>query len=57
MALLSSEWLIGYKIAITRRLATDIRIVRGGGGGLGALARKNSEMIKTLRRYEQWRKS
>ena len=56
MALLSSEWLIGYKIAITRRLATDIRIVRGG-GGLGALARKNSEMIKTLRRYEQWRKS
>lgn len=52
------EWLIGHKIAIKRRLGTDIRIVRGGGGGgRGALARKNSEMIKTLRRYEKWCKS
>ena len=48
------EWLIGHKIAILkRRLGTDIRIVwGGGGGGRGALARKNSEKIKTLRRYE-----
>ena len=46
------DWLIGHKIAIKRRLGTDIRIVRAGGGGQGALARKNSDMIKTLRRYE-----
>ena len=44
MALLSSEWLIGHKIAIKRRLGTDMKIVRGGGRA-GALARKNSEMI------------
>ena len=49
------EWLIGHKIAIKRRFGTDIRIVRKG--GVGALARKNSEMIKTLRTYEKWRKS
>ena len=50
MALLSSEWLIGYKIAITRRLATDIRIVRGGGGvgGFSSQEFGNDQNIKKI---------
>ena len=49
MALLSSEWLIGHKIAIKRRLGTDIRIVRGGGvGGFSSKEFGNDQNIKKI---------
>lgn len=44
------EWLIGHKIAIKRRFGTDIRIVRGGGGGVGGFSSQEFGNDQTIKR-------